>query len=72
MYNIKSNININNNLKYNITNPNITDLAFCAIKKDENHPRILKIKEIMGKKAYHFLSSLLRKRKYLLRKQSTG
>ena len=45
------NLNLDNNLGNNITNPNITDPFFCAIQKDENHPSILKIKEMMCKKS---------------------
>ena len=45
---IVPNLNIDNNLGDNITNPNITDLVFCAIQKYEKHPSILKIKEMMG------------------------
>ena len=45
---IVPNLNIDNNLGDNITNPNITDPVFCAIQKYEKHPSILKIKEMMG------------------------
>ena len=45
---IVPNLNIDNNLGDNITNPNITDPVFCAIQKHGKHPSILKIKEIMG------------------------
>ena len=45
---IVPNLNIDNNLGDNITNPNITDPVFCAIQKYEKHSRILKIKEMMG------------------------
>ena len=41
--------NIDNNLGDNINNPNITDLVFREIEKYENHPNIVKIKEMMGK-----------------------
>ena len=41
-------LNTDNNLGDNITNPHITDPVFCAIQKYENHPRILKIEEMMG------------------------
>ena len=47
---IVPNLNLNNNLGDSWTNPNITDSAFCAIKKYENHPNILKIKEMMGRR----------------------
>ena len=67
MYNIKSNINIDNNLKYNITNPNITDSVFCAIKKYENHPNILKIKETMGKKSLSFSFKFTEKKKIFVK-----
>ena len=45
---IVPNLNIDNNLGDNITNPNITDPAFCAIQKYEKHPSTLKIKKMMG------------------------
>ena len=45
---IVPNLNIVNNIGDNITNPNITDLVFCAIQKYEKHASILKIKEMMG------------------------
>ena len=45
---IVPNLNKDNNLGDNITNPNITDPVFCAIQKYENHQSILKIKEVMG------------------------
>ena len=61
---IVPNLNIYNNLGDDITNPNITDPVFCSIKKYENHPSILKIKKIMGKKTYHFPLNLLIERKY--------
>ena len=38
---IVPNLNIDNNLGYDVTNPHITDPVFCAIKKYENHPKIL-------------------------------
>ena len=44
--------------------PNITDPDFCTIKKYENQPSILKIKEMLGKTTYHFLLNLLIERKY--------
>ena len=44
---IVPNLNIVNNLGGNITNPNITEPAFCAMQKYEKHPSILKIKEMM-------------------------
>ena len=58
------NINIDNKLKDNITNPNITDPAVCAIQKYENRPSILKIKEMTLKKTYHFLLNFLIERRY--------
>ena len=45
---IVPNLNIDNNLGDNITNPNITDLVFCAIQKYEKYPSVLKIKKMMG------------------------
>ena len=45
---IVPNLNIENNLGDNITNPNITDLVFCAIQKYEKLLTILKIKGMMG------------------------
>ena len=45
---IVPNLNIENNLGDNITNPNITGPVFCAIQKYEKHPNILKIKKMMG------------------------
>ena len=44
------NLNLDNNLGNNVTSSHITDPVFCAVKKYENHPSILKIKEMMGKK----------------------
>ena len=61
---IVPNLKIDNNLGDNITNPHITDPVFCAIKMYENHTSILKIKEMMGKKNYHFPLNLLIERKY--------
>ena len=58
------NINIDNNLKDDITNPNNTDPAVCEIQKYENGPSILKIKEMTVKKTYHFLLNLLIERRY--------
>ena len=46
---IVPNLNIDSNLGNNINNPNITDPVFCAIENYENHPNIVKIKEMMGK-----------------------
>ena len=40
---IVPNVNMDNNLGDNITNPNITDPVFCAIQKYVKHPSILKI-----------------------------
>ena len=45
---IVPNVNMDNNLGDNITNPNITDPVFCAIQKYVKHPSILKIQEMMG------------------------
>ena len=56
---IVPNLKIDNNLGDNITNPHITDPVFC-----ENHPSILKIKEMMGKKNLPFSFNLLIERKY--------
>ena len=39
---IVPNLNKENNLGDNIANPNITDTVFCAIRKYEKHPSILK------------------------------
>ena len=58
------NLKIGNNRGDNITNPNITDPVFSAVQKYENHPSILQIKEMMGKKTYHFPLNLLIERKY--------
>ena len=41
---IVPNLNLDNNLGNNITNPNITDLVFCANQMYKNHPSILNIK----------------------------
>ena len=60
---IVPNLNIDNNLGDNITNPNITDLVFCAVQKYEKHPSILKIKEMMVQANYHFLLNLFIERK---------
>ena len=57
-------LTFNNNLRDNMTNPNITNPVFCAIKNYENHPSILKIKVMMGKKTCHFPLNLLIERKY--------
>ena len=64
------NLNIENNVRDNLTNSHITDPVFSAIKKYENYPSILKIKEMMGKKIYHFLSNLLIERKYSMNYQN--
>ena len=45
---IVPNHNIVNNLRDNIIHSNISDPVFCAIKKYENQPSVLKIKEIIG------------------------
>ena len=42
--NMVPNLNIDNNLRDDITNPNITDPVFCTIEKHENHSNIVKIK----------------------------
>ena len=52
---IVPNLNIDNNLGDNITNPRITDPVFSVIQKYENHPIFLKIKEMMGNKTIIFL-----------------
>ena len=57
-------LTFNINLRDNMTNPNITNPVFCAIKNYENHPGILKIKVMMGKKTCHFPLNLLIERKY--------
>ena len=62
---IVPNLNIDNNLGGNIANPNVTDLVFCAIKKYENHPSNLKIKEMMGKKILSFSFKLIDGKKIL-------
>ena len=56
---IVANLNIDNNLWDNITNPNITDPVFCAIQKYEKHPSILKIKEMMGTSNLSFSFKLI-------------
>ena len=48
---IVPNLNIDNNLGDNITNPSITDPVFCGIKKYESYRGFFKIKEIMVKKS---------------------
>ena len=57
------NLNIDNNLEDNKTNPNITDPVFCAIQKYEKHPSILKIKEMMGTSTLSFLFKLIVRKK---------
>ena len=57
-------LTFNINLRDNMTNPNITNPVFCSIKNYENHPSILKIKVMMGKKTCHFPLNLLIERKY--------
>ena len=57
-------LTFNINLRDNMTNPNITNPVFCAIKNYENHPSILKIKVMMGEKTCHFPLNLLIERKY--------
>ena len=59
-------LNIDNSLGDNMTSPNIIDTVFCAMRKYENHTSILKIKEIMCQKTYHFSLNLLIERKYLV------
>ena len=60
---ILPNLNIDNNLGDNITNPNITDTVFCAIQKYERHPSILKIKEVMGTSNLSFSFKLIDRKK---------
>ena len=60
---ILPNLNIDNNLGDNKTNPNITDPVFCAIKKYEKHPNILKIKEIMGTNILSFSFKFIDRKK---------
>ena len=48
--NIIQNLDIDTNLGGNITNPNITDPVFYALKNYEHHSSILRIKEIMSEK----------------------
>ena len=57
------NLNLHNNLGDNITNPNITDPVFCTIQKYENHPSILKNKEMMGKRNLSFSFKFIDRRK---------
>ena len=61
--NIVPNHNSDNNLWDNITNPNIADPVFCGIKKYQNHPSILKIKEMMGKKNLIFFLKFIDRKK---------
>ena len=56
--NIVPNLNIDSNLGDDITNPNMTDPIFCAIRKYENHPGIFKAKAII---TYHFPLNLFMK-----------
>ena len=42
---IVPNLNIDNNLGDNITNPHITDQVFYTIQKYENHPSISKLRK---------------------------
>ena len=60
---IVPNLNIDNNLGDNITNPNITDLVFCAVQKYEKHPSILKIKEMMGASKLSFSFKFIYRKK---------
>ena len=55
---IVPNLKIDNNLGDNITNPHITDPVFC-----ENHPSILKIKEMIGKKNLPFFFKFIDRKK---------
>ena len=58
------NLNIDNNLGHNITNPHIiTDPVVCEIQKYENHPSILKIKKMMGKKNLSFSFKFINRKK---------
>ena len=61
--NIVPNHNSGNNLWDNITNPSIADPVFCGIKKYENHPSILKIKKMMGKKNLIFFLKFIDRKK---------
>ena len=60
---IVPNLNIDNNLGNNITNPNITDPVFCAIQKYEKHWSILKIKEMMSRNNLLFSFKFIDKKK---------
>ena len=57
------NLNVDNNLGDNITNPHVTGPVFCAIRKYENHPSILKIKEMMGEKNLSFSFKFINRKK---------
>ena len=60
---IVPNLNIDNNLGDNITNPNITDPVFCVIQKYEKHPSILKNKEMMGTNKLSFSFKFIDRKK---------
>ena len=62
---IVPNLNIDNNLGDNITNPNITDPVFCAIQKYEKHRSILKIREMMGTKNLSFSLKFIDRKKII-------
>ena len=81
---IVSNLQLNNNLENNVTNPNITDPVSSAIKKYVNYQRILKIKEMLSKKNLSYSFTFIHTKKIfnelqklkgqngLSRKQYTG
>ena len=54
---------IDNNLGDNITNPNIIDPVFCAIRKYEKYPSILKINEMMGTNNLSFFFKFIDRKK---------
>ena len=56
-------LTFNINLRDNMTNPNIINPVFCAIKNYENHPRILKIKVMMGKTNLSFSFKFIDRKK---------
>ena len=70
--NIVPNHNSDNNLWDNITNPNIADPVFCGIKKYQNHPSILKIKEMMSKKNLKFFLKFIDRKKLNSNKACQG
>ena len=62
-YLAEANLNIDNNLRDIITNPNLADPVFCAIQKYEKYPNILKIKEMMGTNNLSFFFKFIDRKK---------